>query len=52
MEKLYFYLEDCNGGFIVDADYMEDSFDSEYETIICTGTLKEIEEYIGFLCNN
>ncbi len=52
MEKLYFYIEDCNGGFIVDQDYMENNFDAHCEKLIFNGTMEEIEEYINWLCNN
>ena len=52
MEEMYYYLEDANGGFIVDEDYMRDEYDSHYETLVFNGTMEEIEEYIKWLCNN
>ena len=50
MEKLYFYIEDCNGGLIVDQDYMENEFDSSYQTLLATGSKEEIEKHILWLC--
>ena len=49
---IFFYLEDCNGGFIVDEEYMENNFDPHYEKLIFNGTMEEIERYINWLCNN
>ena len=52
MEQILFYVEDCNGGFYADAEYMETQFDSSYQSLICTGTKEEIDAYIGWACNN
>ena len=50
--KILFYIEDCNGGFYADEEYMETQFDSSYQSLICTGTKEEIDQYLGWACNN
>ena len=52
MEKLYFYLEDCDGGFVVDEEYMNETFDNVNQKLICVGTLEEITNYMNWLCND
>lgn len=52
MDKLYFYIEDCDGGFYADAEYMENEFDPSWQSLICVGTKEEIDDYLGWACNS
>ena len=49
--KLYFYIEDCDGGFIADQSYMDEEFDHVTQNLIMVGTLKDIENYTNWFCN-
>ena len=51
MEKLYYYLEDVDGGLIVDQYYMDNHFDPELQTVIMQGTAQQIDDYMEWLCN-
>ena len=44
----YYYLEDIDGGLVVDLYYMDNYFDPELQRIIMQGTLKEIDAFINF----
>jgi hypothetical protein len=50
--KLYFYIEDCNGGFVADESYMDNEFDHVTQKLLMVGTLEDIENHINWLCNN
>ena len=50
--KLYFYIEDINGGFIVDEDYINNDFDNVNQKLLCVGSLEDIENHIKWLCND
>ena len=51
MENLYFYIEDCDGGFIADTLYMNTKFNNVEQKLMCVGTKEDIENYISWLCN-
>ena len=52
MEKLYYYLEDVDGGFIVDQNYMDNDYDENTEEIIMVGTKEELFAHIGLYNDN
>lgn len=50
--KLYFYIEDCDGRHIVDEDYINNQFDNVNQKLICVGTMEDIQNHIDWLYNN
>ena len=51
MEKLYFYIEDVDGGLVVDEYYMNTKFDNADQKLMFVGTAEDVENYIYWLCN-
>lgn len=50
--KLYFYIEDCDGGQVVDEVYMNTKFNNVEQKLMFVGTKEDIDNYINWLCNN
>lgn len=46
MKETYYYVEDMYGGYIVDKSYMANEYNEEKESLIMSGTLEEIYDYI------
>ena len=49
--EIYYYLENPDGGLVVDQYYMDNHFDPELQRIIAQGTKQQIEDYIYWLYN-
>ena len=45
----YYYLENPDGGLVVDQYYMDNHFDPELQRIIIQGTKQQIEDFIYWL---